>query len=307
MQAHSEQSWEEIGFWRELCPGLPVTEAELTPGEEPYPIDPAVLQREKDYLKEEGYLHLPSVLPAALAEQLAQVVETVTEATGYPLLALVYDPFWSVLMRLEPLLSAILGEDYRVLPDCWAWRLKATPEDKGWKPHRDRQSGTLNEDGLPNAISLWLPLTDATPQNGCMYVLPATHDKRYGIYGEPGETGALQLQDIRAVPATAGSVLLWSSQLLHWGGRSSHRAQQPRISYAFELQSASLKPQAPFLLDPAKLPGFRMRLALIGRQLLQYQHMHPLSDSLKAWSQRRSAELPQKRSFANVLKKLLKG
>lgn len=55
------------------------------------------------------------------------------------------------------------------------------PSDQGagWGPHRDRVQPTLDEDNSPHSLTVWLPFTDATPLNGCMYVLPAHHDGRF--------------------------------------------------------------------------------------------------------------------------------
>jgi hypothetical protein len=68
--------------------------------------------------------------------------------------------------------------------------------------------------------------------------------------------------------------LCWNAALLHWGGRASPRATGPRISYAIEFQRADVPAFNPPLLDAAGPPPFAQRLALIGKQLRQYRHMH---------------------------------
>lgn len=48
--------------------------------------------------------------------------------------------------------------------------------DAGFSPHRDRQPdsspATFRPDGTAMYATLWLPLTDATPENSCLYVIP---------------------------------------------------------------------------------------------------------------------------------------
>lgn len=293
-------------FWRTLCPALTLTEEEapLLLGGALRSFDTVELL---DLLRVDGYLKLEKVFAPGEMRLLAQAVATVTEATGFPVFSLVYDEFWSLMIRLRPVLAAILGEEYQALPDSWVWRLLPDPEAKGWKPHRDRAPGTVLSDGTPQTLSVWIPLTDATPLNGCIYALPASLDERYHTYGEGSQETVVRWQDIRALPAQAGSVLCWTSQLLHWGGRSCQRAPHPRVSVAFEFQSSAITRQGPFLLCPHKLPSWPMRLSLISRQLLQYQHMVPLPAELMRWCREQNKHLPAKRSFASVLKNLMSG
>ena len=47
---------------------------------------------------------------------------------------------------------------------------------KGWVPHRDRRNMSFRADGAPEYATVWLALTEATPLNGCMHILPANFD-----------------------------------------------------------------------------------------------------------------------------------
>jgi 2-polyprenyl-3-methyl-5-hydroxy-6-metoxy-1,4-benzoquinol methylase len=182
---------------------------------------------------------------------------------------------------LSQILSVILGDEYRQLPAFWGWYINTTNTEKGWRPHRDNLNDTLLADGMPKCVTIWIPLSDAIPLNGCMYILPAPFDPNYGGTIQKGEKNeSINFQDIRALPATAGSVLCWNHAVLHWGGRSSERAPHARISLAFEFQRSDVEPYKTPLLDPSNPPNFNQRLALIGKQVLQYQHMYPLSEEL---------------------------
>jgi hypothetical protein len=61
--------------------------------------------------------------------------------------------------------------------DFWAWYIDPLKEEKGWQPHRDRDTMSTTPD--PQYCTVWIPLTDATLDNGCMFVLPARFDNEY--------------------------------------------------------------------------------------------------------------------------------
>jgi len=195
-----------------------------------------------------------------------------------PVFAFVYDEFWRLRQRLTSLLTAILGEGYLQLPDLWAWYLPPVDGYAGWGQHRDRLAKMLCPNGMPTALTLWLPLTDATPANGCMYMIPASQDPNYPEQLQSNEI--TNLQSVRALPAPAGSVLGWNQNVLHWGGRSSSKAILPRISIAWEFQRDDIPAQRSPILSPISLLTFPQRLTLIGQQIVQYQHMYPLSEAL---------------------------
>lgn len=270
---------ESPSYWRSLCPGHAVAEgAAPPPARLP---SPAALVAT---LRREGYVNVPGVLdPSAVASTLA-LVEAL-RGSGLPLaFAFVYDAPWGLFASVGPFLAAALGESYRALPDFWAWHLAPDDDARGWGPHRDRVRPTVDADGTHASLTAWLPLTDATALNGCIHVLPAHRDPCFARRSWDGADGAIlrEPQDVRALPAPAGSLLAWSQNLLHWGGRSSALAEGPRVSLSCEFQRADRSPfNAPWL-DPAAAPDFLLRLGLVGKQLLQYRHMHPLDDATAA-------------------------
>jgi hypothetical protein len=235
-------------------------------------------------LKREGYVQVPGALPETTVAPIRYAVSTLFQR-GIPLaFAFVYDELWLAFQGLSSFLTSVLGEDYRALPDFWVWHVNPNENALGWGPHRDRVIPTLDPDNSPHTLTVWLPFTDATPLNGCMYMLPAHLDDRFRQRRWDGENNTVvyNLQDIRALPATAGSLLAWNQAVLHWGGRGSRLGAGPRISAAFEFQRADRPPFNNPLLDPARVPTFQERLGLIGKQVLQYRHMYPLSDEVAA-------------------------
>jgi hypothetical protein len=255
-------------FWAELNPQLRLAGS----APEPYfDVGEDLRQELLGDLLVDGYFQLPPCLPTELVGRLAEGVRNLHRAHIPPVFIFVYEELWDLTRGLAPLISTVLGPGFRALPDMWAWCIEPRGSERGWQPHRDRDFHTLEPNGLPGSLSLWIPLTDATPLNGCIYCLPACRDPNYLLRRDEPEVP--HPQDARALPAAAGSVLGWNQALLHWGGRASGRARVPRISVSMELQRGDRPPLATPLLDPQAPPAFERRLGLVGHQILQYPHM----------------------------------
>lgn len=229
----------------------------------------------------EGYVQMPPLLPPELIQRLKACVQKLHAEGLPPVFGFVYADFWELFMRMQPWLAYVLGDGYRQLPDFWVWRVDHQSEDRGWKPHRDKPMHTLDDEGMPLSVTTWVPLSDATTLNGCMYLLPAHYDPMHPR--QPTGKG-FELQDVRALPADAGSILCWNQKVFHWGGRSSGRAPEPRISVAFEFQRGTVAPYNTPLMDPLQVPDFQTRLRLIAKQLLQYKHMYGLAPHLEEFA-----------------------
>lgn len=274
--------FEKVGsrdFWRELCPSMSI-EGTGTPVAAAVGETSLLLSD----LKREGYIQVPDAFPDVCTAPVRDAVSTLSRL-GIPLpFAFVYDELWLAFKGLSTFLTTVLGDDYRALPDFWVWYVQPNENASGWGAHRDRVQTTLEPDNSPHTLTVWLPFTDATPLNGCMYVLPAHLDPRFTErrWDGDGNNVVQNPQDIRALPATAGSLLAWNQAVLHWGSRGSRLGAAPRISAAFEFQRGDRAPFNSPLLDPNRVPTFTERLGLIGKQVLQYRHMYPLSEDVAA-------------------------
>jgi ectoine hydroxylase-related dioxygenase (phytanoyl-CoA dioxygenase family) len=226
--------------------------------------DVAALQGE---LWTEGYFIARSVLPADLVAACRVAVERASAAGVATVGAFAADAPWELERALVPFADAALGAEARLRPALWAWHL-AGDAPRGWKPHRDRPALGADARGAPRSITLWVALTDATPDTGCMYCVPAPLDIQYANPAATDEVWAPQC--IRALPAPAGSVLGWSSSLLHWGGIARAGAAG-RISLSFEYQTADV-PTPSFARGWTPAPAERGELAL--EQWDAYVHMH---------------------------------
>lgn len=227
-------------------------------------VDVTALQSE---LWTEGYFVARAVLPHPLVAACRGAVERAAEAGVATVGAFAFDAPWELERALAPFADAALGAEARLRPAWWAWLLD-TDAPRGWRPHRDRPDVASDERGAPRSITLWIALTDATPENGCMYVVPAPLDVQYV---NPNATDdVMSLQCVRALPAPAGSVLGWSSSLLHWGG-ISRTGVRGRISLSFEYQTADVPtPSFPRGWSPTRAE----RAAHALEQWDLYAHMH---------------------------------
>jgi len=271
-------------LWRGLAPTLHVGEPGLAAAAAtPMDFDASVLAGLTSDLAREGYFQLPPLDWGVDVARVAAGVSAVVAAGYLPVFAFMYDEPWYMYARLRAVLSRVLDERYKMIPAFWAWHVDGEREPAGWGPHRDLGFRTLLPDRRPKAMTFWLPLSDATPQNGCMYILPADRDPFYGTPRDH-ETN-LDLQNVRALPSAAGGLLAWTQAVFHWGGRARKPLTTPRISISVEFQRGDEAPLYEPLLDPRESLDMTTRLRLILRQVLQYKHMYPLHPDLQAMAE----------------------
>lgn len=259
----------EPSFWNALAPGLHVD------GSAPIPATSVDPEPAFAALRHEGYLHLDAVIPPDHVRTLLAAILRLRQADLPPVFVFAWDEAWTTFLALDRLWVAILGPEWRLLPAFFAWYVEPVEGASGWKPHQDRL-GTVAPDGTPTSLSAWVPLTHATPDNGCIHVVPRPWQRR--------ASWDIELQDVRALPARPGSVLAWNQELWHWSGRVGARAVHPRVSLSFELQRGDIAPLRSPLLGPG-VPDLPERLRLIAEQILRYTHMTGVDERVIALAQ----------------------
>lgn len=251
----------------------------LTIGEpRAWALDRAIDVAVRDELRTEGYFAAPPSVPAELLARCLDAIELVRAAGAPPLAAFAFDALWELATVVFPHADLAFAAGARLMPAFWAWRIEES-DARGWEPHRDRPGRAIDDDGQPESIALWVPLTDATVDNGCMYLVPAPWDP---LYPNPRATADVVFQQaVRAVPARAGAVLGWTSRLLHWG--SMARPGRPlRISVGFEFQDAARAPFDNEVFERGWTPPPARRAALIEQQWDLYGHLHRGDDERRA-------------------------
>ncbi len=255
------------------------------------PIDPQVIDDVKASLKNDGYFQIDRLLDKSCTKLLASGVERIFEA-GWPTpFSVVYDEYWELFHSLRLLISGIMGAEYKQVPNFWCWYVDTNNESKGWGHHRDRPSvNSILDDGLPATLTTWIPLTDASPANGCIYIVPSRRDPNY-----PNNLDSRNIdeyQNIRALPANEGDVLGWTETLLHWGSRSSSKAANPRVSISFTFQRGDQNPYEVPLFEPSRYPSFNERLGLIAQNVCKYQGHSKTTPEILFACQRLSGLIP---------------
>lgn len=236
-------------FWRALCPGLAITPRPVPPDLPQYP-RPAGMETCLRQVREEGYFQMPPVVDADTVARIRSAIDAIVGTGLPPIFVFVYDEIYQLLARLGGPLEPLLGPRPRLLAfEFWAFHIEpADPVLTRWsafEPHCDWLGGDpgVLSHGQPTALNVWIPLTDVSTLDSCMYVVPAHCDDHYFSPARrtQADLAAIRLQDIRALPAEAGSVLGWTTHLVHWGSRSSAFASGPRISLAAYLQRRDVK------------------------------------------------------------------
>lgn len=277
----SSESACKIETWQQLNPELTISDNIMEPAgsfENMAAFDEAALS---ERFWQEGYFLLHDVLPEKELLLLRRAIENIVEHGLPAAMIYLYDEAWRVFMRLRPLLRHFLGDRIALLPHFWAWHVDPGKDGRGWPPHRDYEGESVIGDDLIISLSLWVPLGDATPENGCMYVLPRNFELEYEKpVTEPSE---VRLQDARALPAKTGAVMGWRQDVYHWGSRSSAFAAKARVSLSLEFQNVAFDPLADFLLDLETPPGFGDRLSLIVGQFAKYRHMQDIPEDILQW------------------------
>ena len=168
-------------------------------------------------------------------------------------------------------------------------------------PHRDFTclQSLRKADGAPAVLSVWLPLNEVTPENGCMMVVPRQLDAHFtkrwayahmrpALPPDDDETdGAMEVRFNLAAakplaPLGAGSIAAWVGNVIHWGTcclPDAPTAARASIGFNFLAQGERLQSSAPMLTrSSARELDLDARLSLIARSLLAYSPWYALSD-----------------------------
>jgi hypothetical protein len=265
-------------FWTTFAPTLHIEDHPGLKNLSVPAITPEQQQVMLSLLKEEGYLQAGLQWGVAL-NVMADRVRALSAANLSPVFSFIYDEFWMPFYQLHNIYSGLLGGKYYISPDFWVWNVDPRKGESGWRPHRDKGKRSLLPDGGPKSLTTWIPLSTATPLNGCVYIVPAMCDPTYGTDDE--NTWKFEYSSIRALPANPGDFFIWNQAVLHWGSRTSPRAPESRVSMAFEVQRSDVEAFNEPLIKPFSIVPFEGRLKLIAKQLLQYRHMYRIEPQIE--------------------------
>ena len=155
--------------------------------------------------------------------------------------------------------------------------------DSAALPSEKRVPGSVVVDGsagAPMYCTAWIALSDASPENSCLYFLPADRDPGYLMAGDAireALPGPAAWGNIVAQPCASGGMLVFSHRLLHWGSAAEKDAP-PRVAMSFALADASFE-TGPYFDAKRFLPypPLALRVSLRAGQAIAYNAQAPLS------------------------------
>ena len=266
-----------IAFWQRLAPHLSINE--YLQATCPITISLDVLGELSRSMEKDSYFQLPPLLDKFEIDAIRDGIFSIINIKLPPIFIYIYDQPWALFEQLRPIIQLFLGDRFSLLPNFWAWYIPPIKGASGWSAHTDCSAETRFEsiDGGTTlmSMSLWVPLTNATIENGCMAVLPRSREVLY----KPTITDPKQISPIDTVdlPAESGSVLGWSQDLYHWSRHVTANTITPRVSLSLEFQNSVFTPLINPLIDIAHPPPFEERLSLIFSQFKKYNHMESLN------------------------------
>jgi hypothetical protein len=260
-------------FFRELAPHLHVDEGCQL---EALALDDASAADARVTLERHGYFSLPKLVARARVDALAETVRALHELRIPTTFLYAYDEVWRLGFALARALEGVVGARYAVAPDVWAWFIPPVANQRGWRPHRGTYTLERRPNGMPRVINVWLALGDVTVDTACMHVVPLDRDPHF-----PDELKRVDFDAsaIVALPGERGTLLGWSSNVLHFGGEMSARATTPRISLSFTLRD----PREPGDLDTA--PTFQERIDMVAEMIAIYERNEGAAlDAAREWA-----------------------
>jgi ectoine hydroxylase-related dioxygenase (phytanoyl-CoA dioxygenase family) len=164
----------------------------------------------------------------------------------------------------------LVGKDARLYHDQAVYKKPGTDEPFPW--HQDNGYKFVRPQQY---VTLWIALTDATPENGCPWVAPRVH-RRGTLRHELSPLGYVCAQgtpaDAVCVPARAGSIVAFSSLTPHATG-PNHTSDVRKawiVQYAPD-GAVKYEPDGKggFNPSPANDPAFQFPVVSGGRDVLE--------------------------------------
>jgi len=235
----------DVNYWTSLAPGLRITDhlTHSNKSDRDFSVESAKLTRD-------GYCRIRQAIDRDSLALVNTALDVVIAAKWPPVFAIVYDAVWNVVRSASTVQFArqLLGPDCRQIPKVWPHIVRPGPGASGYPPHVESQQPE-------GKVTAWIALTDVTVDDACMYVVSRA--------ASPADDATQMLQDVTALPVDAGDMLVWSFDVLHWGGRLL--GSRERRALSIELISSTATPGADETptLSLAESPSFRDRLRLI--------------------------------------------
>jgi Phytanoyl-CoA dioxygenase (PhyH) len=258
--------------------------------------------RRRDALRRNGYAAIREpFLEADELSLLKSLRDGIQHMASHPALGSIpatfvflYDEAWDLAVKSsERVLSPSTSEHNRFNFDLLAWHIgppvpdskkdaasltdNGQPAASGFSPHRDRQpenvSSSFHDDtGDAKFVTHWVALTEAVPENSCLFMIPryvdpgydrgddddddggqndALEDAKHGSGALDNGCGPLyralktkeSFQHIRAFPCQPGQGVVFTHRVAHWGSSRDPDTDLPaRIAMSFVCSDPTFEP-----------------------------------------------------------------
>jgi hypothetical protein len=205
----------------------------------------------RQQLLRDGYCVLPGIADARLLEHLRGVAARLLTQQTNPLDTVFWDPRDPACRKLavwQPSLTALanLGwKDVRYYTGYFINK-KAGEARRPW--HQDWWLWTdpISHGEAPPQLGLMYYLTDTTPTNGCLRVIPGSHRAKHPIHDhyQDGNWTMADARDEIAIPITAGDLLVMDARLLHASHANTTAGNRPSVTLWYLPEFGSLPPGA---------------------------------------------------------------
>ena len=179
-------------FWKRICPQLSVADNAVQTQWQPATWSETMLDDFAKRMEHDGYFQCPSLSPRAsmACAPLAEGVSQLARLGWPPSFIFMYDEAWGLVRHVSGMMAHITGGNENSF-DMLAWLVDPNggtgAATRGFPPHRDRQPDDIRasfRDGggacaQPKYATCWIALTDAVPDNSCLYMIPRGHDPGY--------------------------------------------------------------------------------------------------------------------------------
>jgi hypothetical protein len=138
-------------------------------------------------LQNDGYTLVDEQPDPTLVHKLAEGISKLNDVHKLPAsFILLSDEAWQLADTCSRHLQNKINHPSNVFNfDVLAWCVDPSQGVAGFSPHRDRQprnkdiADSFHQDGQAKYVTLWMALSDATPENSCLYVIPKEYDPGY--------------------------------------------------------------------------------------------------------------------------------
>lgn len=215
--------------------------------------DQKLSSEELAFYNDNGYVVVHNVFSVDELVEVNRDIDRIREADGGDIHR---NPGWVMSLGLRSDITRAFVQDERILhviedvvkPGIAIYSGKLTTK----LPHSADICHWHQDDAYYNAhaqsetrMSVWIPLQDATLENGCMWVVPGSHKrgvKEHGSYGGqcPKSMGPADMvaEGAIACPVKAGDMLLFSAEL--WHHSKENQTDQIRRAFIVSYQEATV-------------------------------------------------------------------